>query len=442
MECTQVLVIEAGVACEDLGPDLRPAVAVEVAEVVLDGNAAGEGLVEAFDAVGGEEEDALLVLEQPDEDADHGVALEVVLAALLHEDVGLVEQQDCVPGLADLEDGFEAVLEFVRLRAEFADVDHVERLVHGLGRGLGGERLADAGRPVHEEDEPAALALDEVGVDAALVADQQLQALLGRVGHDHAAEPVRVERDLGQRLDLQLAPLFRREAEAVDARLAVLQLLGAERFDRLSVLLARLVRVHFAERGVVDHDAAGCAQLVRVFARPRKLDEVARVRQLADLVGLPLEERAALGVRGFLLRRRLLHFDVLDHFEAVLLVDLEPLRLPNEVLAVLLDDAGSDEEELALARLDLRRALDFRDHGAALVRTDDVVAAQELVLELVLEQQARLPDLECFLLRLLEPAFHDLEQFVDLVDASSVSAAYGLAACDFGLLGLRGLLGF
>jgi len=77
---------------EDLFPDLRPAACVKVAEVLLHRDAARERLVEPAHAVGGQEQDALVVLEQADEDADHGVALDVALRTLLHEDVCFVQQ--------------------------------------------------------------------------------------------------------------------------------------------------------------------------------------------------------------------------------------------------------------------------------------------------------------------------------------------------------------
>ncbi len=53
-------------------------------------DARGEGGVEGCDAVGGKEEDALEVFEHAEEDADEGVAADVVGLALFEEDVRFV----------------------------------------------------------------------------------------------------------------------------------------------------------------------------------------------------------------------------------------------------------------------------------------------------------------------------------------------------------------
>lgn len=140
-------------------------------------------MVESAHPVRGQEQDALLVLEQPDEDAYHRVALDVTLRALLHEDVRFVQQQHSVPHLADFEDGFQFRLQLCRVCPELADVDHVQGFVQGLGRCLRGQRLADAGRAVQQEDEAVALTLDNVGVDPPVVVDQQLQILFLRFVH-------------------------------------------------------------------------------------------------------------------------------------------------------------------------------------------------------------------------------------------------------------------
>lgn len=55
-----------------------------------DVDARGEGGVEGCDAVGGKEEDALEVFEHAEEDANEGVAADVVGLALLEEDVRFV----------------------------------------------------------------------------------------------------------------------------------------------------------------------------------------------------------------------------------------------------------------------------------------------------------------------------------------------------------------
>ena len=82
-----------------------------------------EGLVEGLNAVRGEEEDALEVLEQAQEDRDEGVAMDVLHRALLEEDVGFVEEEDRVPGVRDFEDLGQFEFEFFGGGAEVAGGD-------------------------------------------------------------------------------------------------------------------------------------------------------------------------------------------------------------------------------------------------------------------------------------------------------------------------------
>ena len=70
-----------------------------------------EGLIESADAVCGEEEDALEIIECAQENGDESIALEVLVVAVLEEDVGFVEEEDCVPSGGVIEDFFEFGLE-------------------------------------------------------------------------------------------------------------------------------------------------------------------------------------------------------------------------------------------------------------------------------------------------------------------------------------------
>ena len=56
-----------------------------------------ERLVEGLDAVRRQEQDALVVLCQTQEDRDERVAMDIVRLARLEEDVGFVEKQDGAP---------------------------------------------------------------------------------------------------------------------------------------------------------------------------------------------------------------------------------------------------------------------------------------------------------------------------------------------------------
>lgn len=56
-------------------------------------------------------QDAVVVLEDPQEHGDQGVALQVVEAALFQEDVCLVQQDHAPPGLPDVENRLQVLLD-------------------------------------------------------------------------------------------------------------------------------------------------------------------------------------------------------------------------------------------------------------------------------------------------------------------------------------------
>jgi len=92
----------------------------EFVQVVLkefDADAAVERGVERFHSVGRQEQDALLLLEQPQENAHHRVAVDVRAGPLLQEYVCLVQQQDGVPRVADFEDLLQTILERAHISA-------------------------------------------------------------------------------------------------------------------------------------------------------------------------------------------------------------------------------------------------------------------------------------------------------------------------------------
>jgi hypothetical protein len=61
-----------------------------------------ERFVKRLDTVRREEEDALEVLEQAEEDADQGVAVYVVDGALFEENIRFVEEEECTPAVCDV----------------------------------------------------------------------------------------------------------------------------------------------------------------------------------------------------------------------------------------------------------------------------------------------------------------------------------------------------
>ena len=91
--------VELAHALQEHGPDGLAGLVGELGVTEGDVDAGLEGVVEGFDAVGGEEEDALEVLEQAQEDGDEGVAVDILHRALLQEDVRFVEEEDGAPGM-------------------------------------------------------------------------------------------------------------------------------------------------------------------------------------------------------------------------------------------------------------------------------------------------------------------------------------------------------
>ena len=84
-------------ALEEIAPHRLPALIVELGIVQTEVDPRLKRRVNVVNAVRGEEENAFVVLEQAQEDADELVALEVVRGAGFEEDVGLVEAQNGVP---------------------------------------------------------------------------------------------------------------------------------------------------------------------------------------------------------------------------------------------------------------------------------------------------------------------------------------------------------
>ena len=136
----QASVVDVNVldACKEVFPHRLAGGLVEVAVLQGDVDAALESLVEGVDAVGGEDQDALVVFEQAQEDGHEGVAAEVLRAALLQEDVGLVEQQDGLPDGGHVEDLRELFLEVVVSCAQLAGRDHVQWPSGDMADCLGG----------------------------------------------------------------------------------------------------------------------------------------------------------------------------------------------------------------------------------------------------------------------------------------------------------------
>lgn len=136
---------------DEVLPDMGAVVAGQRGVVQGELDARFERLVEGADAVGGEDQDAVVVLQHAQEDGDERVALQVEFRALFEEHVGFVEEHHAVPGGADEEHRVEVLFDFLRIRADVAAGDAVERAGGELGDAFGRERFACAW-PAVEED--------------------------------------------------------------------------------------------------------------------------------------------------------------------------------------------------------------------------------------------------------------------------------------------------
>ena len=84
-----------------------------------------EGVVKGLDAVGGQEQDALEVLEQAEEYGDERVAVDVLYGALFEEDIGFVEEEDAAPAVGEVKHFLELGFEVTWVGSELASGYHV-----------------------------------------------------------------------------------------------------------------------------------------------------------------------------------------------------------------------------------------------------------------------------------------------------------------------------
>lgn len=277
----QELLVGVDSAREEGLPDGGAAVAVQVG--VLEGHVDTtlKGRVHVLDAVGGEEEDTLVVLEHAEEDADDAVAVHVGGGTGLEEDVALIEQEDGVPVRDHGEDLAEVALELVRLGAEVASAHDVEGRLHLLRDRLGSERLADAGSTGEEHDDTLALARDDI-VEGVLELDLALREgedeLLVVLLEDERVKGVVVELNLTDKVDEELHPPAVAQRIAADGGRCHENLLIVEGCNGGTVIIrASVAVVVLAVTG--DAAAAGAVRVVAI-AEGTGVDLVVWVRLL------------------------------------------------------------------------------------------------------------------------------------------------------------------
>lgn len=217
--------LAAGIAVQAVkvvSPDALALLVAKVLVVQRNVDAAEEGGVKGADAVGGEEENAAVVLQGTEEDGDEAIAGNVLCAAALEIDVGLVEQDEGAVALAQLEEVIEVGLDTERVDAQIAAGERDERTVGQLSDTLGGACLSDTWRTVKQEDAALALVADEVvapGSNLAInaggvLADEGSHGHLDVIVQDEILESLLVGLDWAEIGNMKISPAASTKDEA------------------------------------------------------------------------------------------------------------------------------------------------------------------------------------------------------------------------------------
>ncbi len=110
-----------------LFPDLLPHGGVKGLVEDGDVNSRSEGFVERAHAIRRDEQDPLIVLQRPEKDRDHTVALQVLPASSFQVDVGFIEQEDRTPLFRPGKELLELVFDRPGIDADVAGCDGHQR---------------------------------------------------------------------------------------------------------------------------------------------------------------------------------------------------------------------------------------------------------------------------------------------------------------------------
>ena len=131
-------------------PDFCPRRRVEGRVLDAQMDARHESCVEGVDTVGGEEDDALVVLEYAQEDGHEAIALDIVEVALSEEDVGLVDEDDGPPGSSEVEYALQFALRIHEVTLELAGPDVIERQMSCLGNRFCKDGFSPDSKPLQD----------------------------------------------------------------------------------------------------------------------------------------------------------------------------------------------------------------------------------------------------------------------------------------------------
>ena len=241
---------------EENTPDLHPGLLFQLVVVHRHGHTGHERGVDDLDAVRGQEQHAGVVLQEPQEDPDHGVALDVVGRALFEEDIRFVDQQNGIPDGSQFQDVAKLLFQLVGSGAEFADRGHVKRSLQDLGHRFRSQGFAGTRTTMQEEDGTTALTTDKIS-ERGLGGHQGMDQILLLFVHDEKLEGILLELDGAELIDQQFSPHLEAHGVATDHRGHGEEDLIVEFFDLLPVGLT-VVRVELDEAFLVDdHPTVG-----------------------------------------------------------------------------------------------------------------------------------------------------------------------------------------
>lgn len=116
----------------------------------------------SVDAISREEQNTLIVLQQPQEDRNECIPVHIRERPLLQEYVRLINEQHGLPCMRQIQDPRQLAFQ-VRCRStKIARRNDIQRAPGVLGDALRRERLAHPRRTVQHRDEPSPLAFDDI----------------------------------------------------------------------------------------------------------------------------------------------------------------------------------------------------------------------------------------------------------------------------------------
>jgi len=241
-------------------PDLDPVVA-EGLVLQCDRNPAVESLVESAHAVGGQEHHAVVLLQQTQENADHGVAVNVIVRPFLQEDVGFIEKHYRIPHAGHLQNLAQFLLQLSDGGAQLSYRDTLQRFSQQLAYGFCCQGFSSAGRTVQQENAAPTLATDDVFERPLVVSHQTFYQVFPVLGHHQFVVCIGVKLYFIDMFNRNFSPFFAAEWETLNGGPTLVQFFfwNGSNFAFVSFVAWKiaLVRIHFSERAVVDHDASG-----------------------------------------------------------------------------------------------------------------------------------------------------------------------------------------